>query len=64
MATLEQRKVIDMGQGSLVITLPRPWTRLHGVEKGDTLGVITGEGQLLVRVPKTGHNPGKPEDGA
>lgn len=52
MATLELRKVIDMGQGSWVITLPRPWLRLHGVHKGDVLEVVTGEGQLVVRIPR------------
>ena len=50
MATLELRKVIDLGQGSLIITLPRPWLRRHGVKKGDTLEVLTGEGELVVRI--------------
>lgn len=50
MATLEYRKVIDLGQGSLIITLPKPWLRRHGVRKGDTLEVLTGEGELVVRI--------------
>ncbi|MCH8267919.1 MAG: AbrB/MazE/SpoVT family DNA-binding domain-containing protein [Acidobacteria bacterium] len=61
MATIDDRKVIDFGRGSLAITLPKSWTRLHGVQKGDVLEVLTGEGQLLVRLPNTGGKRAKPE---
>jgi AbrB family looped-hinge helix DNA binding protein len=51
MPTLQLRSVIDMGQGSYVITLPKPWLRYFGIRPGDKLEIETN-GELIVRIPK------------
>jgi AbrB family looped-hinge helix DNA binding protein len=51
MPTLQQRSVIDMGQGSYVITLPKPWLRYFGIQPGDKLEIET-DGDLIIRRPK------------
>jgi len=48
MPTLVERSVIDMGQGSYVMTLPRAWVRYFGIKPGDKLEVVTN-GELRVR---------------
>lgn len=48
MPTLMERSVIDMRQGSYVITLPKAWVRYFGIKPGDKLEVITN-GELRVR---------------
>lgn len=52
LASLDRRTVINLGRGSVMITLPAAWVRLHGVKAGDKLEVLSGEGQLLVRIPQ------------
>ncbi len=47
MPTLVERSVIDMGQGSYVITLPKAWVRYFGIKPGDKLQVVTN-GELRV----------------
>ena len=51
MPTLVERTVIDMGQGSYIITLPKPWLRYFGIRPGDKLEVVTN-GDLIIRLPK------------
>ncbi len=51
MPTLHQRSVIDMGQGSYVITLPKPWLRYFGIQSEDKLEIET-DGDLIIRRPK------------
>jgi len=51
MPTLDERSVINLGQGSYVITLPKAWLRYFGIKLGDKLEVITN-GELVIRVPK------------
>ena len=43
-----ERSVIDMGQGSYVITLPKPWVRYLGIRPGNKLKVIS-DGELVIR---------------
>lgn len=50
MPTLVERSVINLGQGSCVITLPKPWLRYFGIEPGDKLEVVTDH-DLIIRVP-------------
>jgi bifunctional DNA-binding transcriptional regulator/antitoxin component of YhaV-PrlF toxin-antitoxin module len=51
MPTLNERSVIDMGQGSYVVTLPRAWIRYYGIKPGDKLEVITN-GDLTIRIKR------------
>ena len=48
MPTLVERTIIDMKQGSYVMTLPRAWIRYYGLKPGDKLDVIAN-GDLIVR---------------
>lgn len=40
MPTIVERSVIDMGQGSFVITLPKGWCRYFKIRPGDKLDVM------------------------
>lgn len=51
MPNLVERSVIDMGQGSYVITLPKPWLPYFGIQPGDKLEIET-DGDLIIRRPK------------
>jgi phosphate uptake regulator len=44
------RKAIEMGEGTILVSLPKDWVRKHGVRKGDTLSVeeLPG-GKLLIK---------------
>jgi phosphate uptake regulator len=47
---LNARKVLEMGGGTLLVSLPKDWTRRNGVKKGGTLDVSELSGRrLLVR---------------
>jgi AbrB family looped-hinge helix DNA binding protein len=46
--SLYTRKIIDMRQGSCVITLPKAWLRYFGLKPGDEVEVITN-GELTIR---------------
>ena len=58
MGTITYRKVIDLGQGSVVITLPKPWVRFHGLQAGDIVEVVTN-GKLVVRPMRQRSGEGK-----
>ncbi len=45
------RKVQKLGASSLIVTLPREWTRRHGINVGDNV-LIHDEGDKLVIAPK------------
>lgn len=51
MPNLVERSVIDMGQGSYIITLPKPWVRYFGIKPGEKLEVISN-GELIIRRKK------------
>ena len=44
------RKAIEMGEGTILVSLPKDWVKKNGVKKGDTLSVeeLPG-GKLMVR---------------
>jgi len=44
------RKAIEMGEGTILVSLPKEWVRKYGVRKGDTLSVeeLPG-GKLLIK---------------
>jgi phosphate uptake regulator len=47
---MNARKVLEMGGGTLLVSLPKEWTRRNGVKKGGTLDVSELSGRkLLVR---------------
>jgi len=54
MPNLVERSVIDMGQGSYIITLPKPWVRYFGIKPGEKLEVISN-GELIIRRKKNKH---------
>jgi hypothetical protein len=53
MPTLNERSVINLGQGSYVITLPKDWIRYFGIK----LQVISN-GELRIFPPKREGNEG------
>ena len=53
MPTLTERSVIDMRQGSYIITLPKAWVRYFGIKPGDKLQVIAN-GDLIIRPHQKG----------
>jgi bifunctional DNA-binding transcriptional regulator/antitoxin component of YhaV-PrlF toxin-antitoxin module len=61
MPTKFERSVIDMGQGSYIITLPKSWVRYFGIKPGEKLTVIAN-GDLVIHYSKevqTGKNTTK-----
>ncbi|MDG6898252.1 MAG: phosphate uptake regulator PhoU [Nitrososphaerota archaeon] len=47
---MNARKVLEMGGGTLLVSLPKSWARKNGVEKGSTLSVDELSGRkLLIR---------------
>ena len=57
MPTLNERSVINLGQGCYVITLPKDWIRYFGIKPGDKLQVISN-GELRIFPPKREGNEG------
>lgn len=49
--TLNARKVLEMGGGTLLISLPKDWTRRNGVKKGGILDVSELSGRKLLVQP-------------
>jgi len=44
------RKLMPMGDGGLVVTVPRIWVRFHQLSVGDMVEVeIGGDGELRIR---------------
>lgn len=52
MTYLIERSVIDMGQGSYIMTLPKPWIRYMRIKPKDKLEVIIKD-DLIIRVKHT-----------
>ena len=48
---MNARKVLEMGGGTLLISLPKDWTRKNGVKKGGTLDVSELSGRKLIVRP-------------
>lgn len=53
MEIVTQRSVINLGQGSYIITLPKVWCDYLGIRPGQRLEVIANE-DLTIRVKKSG----------
>ncbi len=54
------RKAIEMGEGTILVSLPKSWVKKNGIKKGDTLSVeeLSG-GKLLVRPLEGGEDQPK-----
>lgn len=48
MPSLNVRTVLDLGQGSYVVCLPKAWCRYYGLKPGDKLEVISN-GEITIR---------------
>ena len=48
------RKAIEMGEGTILVSLPKDWVRKNGIRKGDTLSVEELSGRKLVVKPIEG----------
>jgi len=46
-----ERKIMSLGRSSLVISLPRHWTRLNGLNKGDVVSLAVQRDRSLVVFP-------------
>jgi antitoxin component of MazEF toxin-antitoxin module len=54
------RKLSETSKGSLVVCIPRWWTRTQGLEKGDRI-VFSLDGENLIITPK---KDGEKEEGS
>ncbi len=52
MPNLSERSLIKMGNGGLVVSIPRAWWRYYGLKAGDRVTVISN-GELRIRPLKT-----------
>jgi bifunctional DNA-binding transcriptional regulator/antitoxin component of YhaV-PrlF toxin-antitoxin module len=50
MPTLTKRKLIAMGDGGLVITVPKAWRDYYGLKAGDVV-VVVANGDLRISPP-------------
>jgi phosphate uptake regulator len=48
------RKAIEMGEGTILVSLPKAWVRKNGIKKGDTLAVEELSGRKLMVRPYEG----------
>lgn len=48
------RKAIEMGEGTILVSLPKDWVRKNGIKKGDTLSVDELSARKLVVRPYEG----------
>jgi phosphate uptake regulator len=44
-----RRKVIKLGENSLLVSLPSKWVQQHGIRKGDEISVEEKEGKLVLQ---------------
>lgn len=51
---MEQRKVMLLGRSSLVISLPKHWTKLNELKQGDVVSLAVQRDRSLVVFPGTG----------
>lgn len=54
MSTLTERKLMPMGGGSLVVTLPKGWVRFYQLKPGDKVAIIANDEILIRPIPKQG----------
>ncbi len=48
---MEQRKILSLGRSSLVVSLPKYWTELNGLKKGDSVSVAVQRDRSLAIFP-------------
>ena len=48
------RKAIEMGEGTILVSLPKSWVKKNGIKKGDTLAVEELSGRKLLVRPLEG----------
>jgi phosphate uptake regulator len=48
------RKAIEMGEGTILVSLPKAWVKKNGIKKGDTLAVEELSGRKLMVRPYEG----------
>jgi phosphate uptake regulator len=51
---VEQRRIISLGRGSLVVSLPKYWLKLNGLKKGDEVSLTLQQNRSLVILPGSG----------
>jgi phosphate uptake regulator len=51
---MDQRRIISLGRGSLVVTLPKYWLKLNGLKKGDEVSLTLQQNRSLVIFPGAG----------
>ena len=51
---MEQRKIMSLGRSSLVVSLPKHWTRLNELKQGDVVSVAIQRDRSLAVFPGTG----------
>ena len=51
---MEQRKIMSLGRSSLVISLPKHWTRLNELKQGDVVSLAIQRDRSLAVFPGTG----------
>lgn len=56
---MHARKVLEMGGGTFLVSLPKQWARKNGISKGDTLAVeeISGHKLLVHPIDESGEKP-------
>ena len=48
---MEQRKIMSLGRSSLVISLPKYWTRLNELKQGDVVSIAISRDRSLAVFP-------------
>ena len=51
---MEQRKILSLGRSSLVVSLPKYWTKLNELKKGDSVSVAVQRDRSLAIFPSRG----------
>lgn len=51
---MDQRKIMSLGRSSLVISLPKYWTKLNELKKGDVVSLAIQRDRSLAILPGTG----------
>jgi phosphate uptake regulator len=51
---VDKRRIISLGRGSLVVSLPKYWLKLNGLKKGDEVSLTLQQNRSLVVFPGTG----------
>lgn len=51
---MEQRKIMSLGRSSLVVSLPKHWTKLNELKRGDVVSLAIQRDRSLVVFPGTG----------